>query len=365
MKRVSFRFPKPADLLKRRWLHAPVMRYVLATVATIVALLIRRALDPWLGNSAAFVTIFPVIAFSAYFLGLGPAALSIVVGWFGVKYFVLVPEKTFSLTPFGYAISLANEAAAAVLIMAVALASRRSYRRLQQFEAALRASEAKLAEKATKDALIEERNRFSREIHDTCAQSFTAIILKLEVADETLSENLEDARGYIISARDLARESLREVRAWVWNLRSDSVANKDLPKAIEDFVQKTLLGVKIEVSVSSQGIVRELPKQIEFGLLRICQEAVTNVVKHANASKVRVELLYEPSRVQLCVQDDGRGFSVESSRTRGFGLTSMQERVDGIGAKWLISSVPARGTRIQVFVQVPTHVARESKYETA
>jgi signal transduction histidine kinase len=355
MKSVPLRFPKLSDSL--------VMRYVLATLGTIAAVLVRRALDPWLGTSVAFVTIFPAIAFSAVFLGTGPAVLSILLGLVGVNYFILPPNNAFSLTPPAYAGSLTYVVIAALFVVAIADASRRSYRRRQQAEVALHASEAQLGAKVANDAVLEERNRLSREIHDTCAQSFTAVILQLEAAEETLSQNPAEVRGYLISARELARASLRELRAVVWNLRSDSLANIDLPMAIENFVQKTFSGIQMEVSVSTQGIVRELPKQIEIGLLRISQEAATNVIKHANASNVRVELSYEPSHVQLSVQDNGRSFNYASRPTHGLGLTSMRERAKGMGGELSIYSAPGQGTRIEVLVPVPVQVAQESKYE--
>src|ERR1700740_783446 len=106
MAHSALRLPRLADLLKRQWLHPPVMRYVAAALLTIAAVLVRRAIDPWMGSSAAFVTIFPVLAFNAFSLGLGPAALSIMLGVVGVNYLILSPKNAFSLTPLDYAASL-------------------------------------------------------------------------------------------------------------------------------------------------------------------------------------------------------------------------------------------------------------------
>lgn len=343
------RFTKLSNLLKEQWLHAPVMRYVYAILATIASVLVRRTLDPWLGNSAVFVTVFPVIAFNAFYLGVGPAVLSVALGLVGVNYFVVNPKNAFSLTPLDYAASVAYAGVSAVLVVGVAEASRRTYRRLQRVEAALHASET---EKARMEAVTEERNRLARELHDTTAQELTGIILQLEIAEGSLSQNPEKARLQVISAQELARESLREMRTAVRNLHSHSSQNSDLRQVIEKMAQKVLFGLQIDASVGSRGIVRKLPYEIEFGLLRISQEAITNAMKHSRASKIRVELSYEESHVQMSVEDNGKGFIPAAPREKGLGLTSMRERAEGLGGEWSVHSIPGEGTRIQVVVPV-------------
>ena len=325
------------------------MRYVYAILATIASLLVRRTLDPWLGNSAVFVTVFPVIAFNAFYLGVGPAVLSVALGLVGVNYFVVNPKNAFSLTPLDYAASIAYAGVSEVLVVGVAEASRRTYRRLQRVEAALHASET---EKARMEAVTEERNRLARELHDTTAQEVTGIILQLEIAEGFLSQNPEKARLHVISAQELARESLREMRTAVRNLHSHSPENRDLRQAVEAMVQKILLGVPVEASVVSRGIFRKLPEEIESGLLRICREAITNALKHSNAGKIRVELSYGERHVQMSVEDNGKGFILAARREKGLGLTSMRERAEGLGGEWSVHSVPGEGTRIQVVVPV-------------
>jgi signal transduction histidine kinase len=225
---------------------------------------------------------------------------------------------------------------------------------------------ARIEEKVASDAVTEERNRLSREIHDICAQGFAAIVLKLEAAEETLAQSPEEARGDIISARDLARESLKELHASVWNLRPHSLENSNLQTAIEKVAQNTFLGIQMKVSVFLRGAVRELPEEMKSGLLRICQEAMTNAMKHSKASKIQIELTYEPDQVQLCVTDDGVGFNPCISRPQnGLGLTSMRERAERLRGQWWIYSAPGQGTQIQVVVPIQAETPQKSKHATA
>lgn len=217
-------------------------------------------------------------------------------------------------------------------------------------------------------AVVEERNRLAREIHDTCAQGFTGITLQLEAAEEILMQNSNGVLDHIVSARMLARESLNGLRESVWKLRPDALKGTSLPEAIEALAKKVLCGVPIDMRVSLRGTVKALHSEIEANLLHISQEAITNAIKHAKARKVRVELAYEPCQVQLCVKDDGIGFIPDSHGPQsGFGLTSMRERARSVGGEWSICSSPGQGTQIQVVVpvQAQDRGTRERKYETA
>jgi len=216
-------------------------------------------------------------------------------------------------------------------------------------------------------AVTEERARLAREIHDTCAQGFTGITLQLEAAEEILLRNSAGAMDHIISARMLARDSLKEVRESVWNLRSHALEGISLSRAIEGLAKKVLSGVLIDINVTSRGTAHELDPEIEVNLPHISQEAITNVIKHSNASQIRVELAFERSQVHLCVEDDGTGFipRLLPQKQGGFGLTSMQERAKSLGGQWWVYSAPGQGTQIHVVVPVPTHAAQGEKHATA
>jgi signal transduction histidine kinase len=204
-------------------------------------------------------------------------------------------------------------------------------------------------------AVAEERNRIAREIHDTLAQGFTGISIQLEAAKDTLTENPEDARGHIERARQVARQSLAEARRSVWALRPPDLDGVGLTGALREFTARMGAGGTTAVEFSFQGEPYLLPMGVALGLLRICQEAVVNALRHAQAREIQVQMVYEPAELKLCVQDDGRGFDSQAGKTgKGFGLVSMRERAERIGASLEVHSEPGAGTRVVAVVRAPT-----------
>jgi signal transduction histidine kinase len=203
-------------------------------------------------------------------------------------------------------------------------------------------------------AVAEERNRIAREIHDTLAQGFTGISIQLEAAKDTLTADPEDARGHIERARQVARESLAEARRSVWALRPPELDGVGLAGALREFTARVGVGGATAVEFSLEGEAYLLPMGVTLGLLRICQEAVVNALRHAQARKIQVQMVYEPVELRLSVQDDGRGFDSQAGKTgKGFGLVSMRERAERIGASLEINSVPGAGTRVVAVVRAP------------
>ena len=210
----------------------------------------------------------------------------------------------------------------------------------------------RLAEQGKQSAVLEERNRMARDIHDTLAQGFTGIIVQLEAAEDIFRENAEGASAHILRAKSLARESLAEARRSVWALRPRVLEASDLAGALRHVANELTKGTRMQVKFSAWGAARRLPPETENNLLRIGQEALTNVLKHAQASMVGVELVFEEERVQLSILDDGQGFDPEFKTTgRGFGLVSMRERARAIGGELTLLSRAGGGT--QVLVTVP------------
>ncbi len=215
---------------------------------------------------------------------------------------------------------------------------------------------ARLYEETRHMAVMEERNRMAREIHDTLAQGFSGIIMQLEAAEQALGEDMAAVERHINQARSLARKSLAEARRSVWNLRPQALEQFPLPEALKHEVDKfaQVSGVSAEFQVV--GAKRSLPAEVEAVLLRICQEALTNVRKHAGASEVEVRLVFDEEAVELVVSDNGRGFeakvpSEEEVRKRGtFGLISMRERARSIGGHFEILSESGKGTIVRVTV---------------
>ena len=207
-----------------------------------------------------------------------------------------------------------------------------------------------------KDATIaEERNRMAAEIHDTLAQGFTGVSVQLEAARDIVAVSPEEATKHMEQAQAIARTSLKEARRSVWALHPPELEASGLVGSIHHFLDRIAAGASTVVEFSLEGTPCPLPKGVALGLLRICQEAVVNALRHAKANKIKVQLTFKPSVIDLCVEDDGRGFDSHlRGDGKGFGLIAMRERAERIGAQLEISSEPGRGTRTTVVAKVPT-----------
>jgi signal transduction histidine kinase len=209
--------------------------------------------------------------------------------------------------------------------------------------------------RASEGAVLEERNRLAREIHDTLAQGFTGIVIQLEAAEDTLAEDEKEAAlAHLARARELARDSLAEARRSVQALRPLALERDDLPGALRRSVEQLTAGTAISIEVVISGLPVTLSEQVENELLRIGQEAVNNAVKHAGATAVMVELSYETNGVTLMIQDNGRGFDSHQPAP-GFGLAGMRERANRIGAEIMIDSQPGGGTTVCCQVDDTSH----------
>ena len=217
-------------------------------------------------------------------------------------------------------------------------------------------TERREAEKTLQElAVLEERNRLARELHDSLAQGLTGIIWQLNVAERTLDVGEAQALESINKARGLAKESLQEVRRSVWDLRSGPLQGLSLAEALRQETDKAASAGGFQLSFDVSGQERVLPTGIEASIFRICQEALTNIRKHAQATQVDVVLIYEEPSVKLCVRDDGVGFDVDSpitadEETRGFGLISMRERARLLGGQLSVKSEPGQGTSVEAIL---------------
>lgn len=201
-------------------------------------------------------------------------------------------------------------------------------------------------EQASRQAgVLEERQRLAREIHDTLAQGFASIVVQLEAA-EMAAENETSAAHYLEQARKAAREGLSEARRMVWAMRPEILENTSLPEALQRLLRRWQEETGIHAQFTLTGEPRPLHPELEVGLLRIAQEALTNVRKHAKARHTTLTLSYLDDLVLMDIQDDGVGLQPVASG--GFGLRSMRERVDALGGQMAVESEPGLGTTLAV-----------------
>lgn len=212
---------------------------------------------------------------------------------------------------------------------------------------------AELSARGREAAVVGERNRIARDIHDTLAQGFTGIIVQLEAAEDASRQGLgREAEQHVSSARKLARESLREARRSVQAMRPQPLEERGITSALGAMFAKLTEGAALRTQVRVTGDVRSLPPEWEQNLFRIAQEVLTNVLRHAHASRLTAAIKFDATSLLFDFVDNGRGFD-PAATYEGFGLLGMRERVDAMGGELRISSSKGRGATVSI--RLPWH----------
>ena len=217
---------------------------------------------------------------------------------------------------------------------------------------AIAVERARLFDRSARLGAVEERNRLAREIHDTLAQGLTATGLQLESAEALLDHEAGAARAResLRRALSLTRSNLEEARRSVLDLRAAPLEGRSLPEALKSLVNRWEAETGVSTRFKAINGSHPLPPRVEVALYRICQEALTNVARHADAGRVTVRLLVTPEEVRLVVMDDGRGFDPSSVAAQRHGIIGMKERADTVGGLLEVESAANEGTRLEVAV---------------
>lgn len=219
----------------------------------------------------------------------------------------------------------------------------------------------RLSEENRRSAVVGERNRLAREVHDTLAQGLTGIIIQLEAAGEAMAQSLPTkVSGHLERAGALARESLQEARRSVRALRPLALQDNSLNMALHDLFIKITSDTPVKAKLIVDGEPFALPEEWENNLLRIGQEVLTNVVRHSQATEFHGWLTFDVHEVRLRLRDNGIGFDPEKAH-EGFGLQGIRERAETMGAKLTISSEIGKGTSISIIL--PIESGRDSHEE--
>ncbi|MFD3613406.1 sensor histidine kinase [Streptomyces atroolivaceus] len=206
---------------------------------------------------------------------------------------------------------------------------------------------AQLVAQARESGAQDERQRLAGEIHDTLAQGLAGIITQLQAAERSARVQGE-TEEHVARALRLARSSLTEARRSVQALAPQELGRAHLPEALHTLTERWAEDQGIGAQVEVTGTREPLSPAIEVSLFRVAQESLTNVAKHAEASRVGVTLSYTGTEVLLDVRDDGRGFA--NGVGTGFGLTSMRQRIRGVGGHVEVQSAPGEGTSVSARV---------------
>jgi signal transduction histidine kinase len=212
---------------------------------------------------------------------------------------------------------------------------------------------ARLRQRAEQAAVMEERSRLARELHDSVTQSLYSLTL-LAGGGQRLARagKLANVEEYLVDLGGIAQQALKEMRLLVYQLRPAILEQEGLVGAL----QQRLDAVERRSSIETRLLVDEtlvLPTVVEEGLYRIIQEALNNTLKHASASYVTVRIYVQQGQVNLEVIDNGRGFDYDNmSYTGGLGLVSMKERAEKLGGSFTILSKPGEGAAVKVSLKL-------------
>ncbi len=228
------------------------------------------------------------------------------------------------------------------LLLATGILVLRARRRLQEQARQRAMAEAEFA------AILSERNRMAREIHDTLAQGLVATSVQLRLAKKQAVGAADSLNHHLDTAQQLVRGSLEEARKSIWNMRSQVLETGDLPSALQGILKQMTEGSEVKAAFEVVGRPRRLAPVLESNILRTGQEAITNAVKHARAAHISVKMEFDENRFRLIVADDGCGFDLTHPPRSdgGFGLVGMRERAAESNGELAIHSHPGRGTEV-------------------
>jgi signal transduction histidine kinase len=206
-----------------------------------------------------------------------------------------------------------------------------------------------------RNAVLAERSRLAADLHDTLEQSLVALSLQLKTALTLIPQGVERAMQHLEVAKEGITQTHAELRRSIWNLTPEALQSFNLAEAITRNLKQTADSAGLDFHAEVQGDLPPLETSLQQNLLRIAQEAGTNAMKHASASRLELRILFSHKEIVLSVADDGVGLEKATTETHpdhGFGIRGMQERATRIGGVLQIEKVVPRGTRVVVTIPI-------------
>lgn len=208
---------------------------------------------------------------------------------------------------------------------------------------------AQLAEQARVSAIVEERQRLARELHDAVSQQLFAISMTATAVGRTLEKDFDKAQRQIALIEEMSAVAQSEMRALLLHLRPVYLEGKGLEQGLQELIKELKVKVPIEILFEMDPEVL-LPKGVENHLFRIVQEAISNTLRHAKAEKLEIRLHRRGDTARMTLRDDGIGFEMDESKKTSYGLSNMQERIVETGGAIQFITAPGKGTRIEITV---------------
>jgi signal transduction histidine kinase len=321
-----------------------------------MALLVRRALQPFLGDSLPYLTLLPAVAFSAWFCGVGPAVLAAFAGLAGARYFFMAPEHTLGVASAAQAMGAALYLAACALIVAIGEMSHRVAEEHREAlgdmegRVALRTAELDEANRSLGELTArllklqdEERRRIARELHDSVGQTLAALSMNLSTIGGEIARLAKTASTVTDSAA-LVNDMTADIRTISYLLHPPLLDEAGLASAlrwyIEGFAERSRIKVELKIAEDFE----RLPNDLETAVFRVVQECLTNIHRHSESAVARVRVANSRGEVRVEVEDEGKGIGPEkqmeimSAGLPGVGVRGMRERLRQLGGSLEITS---------------------------
>jgi signal transduction histidine kinase len=354
----------------RRFLGSNFRRYVLATTAVAAAFLTSSALHPLVGDRVGYVLLFPAVAFSAWYCGIGPSVFATVLAVLAATYGFTPPIQAFRLLTVEELVRALAFLSSAVIVVAMGESRRRHNEKLrnEQGELEQRVSDRTAALDTANQNLRElsarllqlqddERRRIARELHDSVGQMLAALTMNLSTVRLDVERMVKTAHA-LADSENLVQEMSSEVRTISHLLHPPLLDEAGLLSALRWYVEGFCQRSKIDVDLDLPQDFGRLPRESETAIFRVVQECLTNIHRHSGSSVARIRIRQRDREMVVEISDKGRGIPPEkkeelsSAGTPGVGIRGMRERLRQLGGTLEFTS-NATGTVVTVRLPLP------------
>ena len=364
--RMNFFLSAPS--LSARVSQSAVLRYTFAIAAVLIAFLVSRALNPFAGDRVAYILLFPPVAFSAWYCGLGPSIIATVLALFSATYGLTSPISLRIL-------SLAETVPAllfllsAVVVIAMGESRRGHNEKLRQAQGELEArvqertadlDTANRSLRALSARLLQlqddERRRIARELHDSVGQMLAALTMNLSAVRVDV-ERLAKTAQALTDSESLVQEMSTEVRTISHLLHPPLLDEAGLLSALRWYVEGFSVRSKISVDLDLPADFGRLPRESETAIFRVVQECLTNIHRHSESPIAMIRLRQRDHQVLVEIEDKGKGIPPEKQQQMatagapGVGIRGMRERLRQLGGTLEINS-NGSGTVVTVWLPI-------------
>ena len=331
----------------------PAVGYLASVIAVILALLARRALNPVFGESSLYITVLPAIAFSAWYCGVLPSVLAVVLALIGTHSRLIVPGYSAHAADVAGMVAFALAAAVFIVmgdagrrtVLAARIAQAELEERIRERTVELDNANRNLRELTGRLLQLqdEERRRIARELHDSVGQMLAALSMNLN-AVRTDIDRLTATAGTLTDSEGLVKELSKEVRTISHLLHPPLLEEAGLESAVRWYIDGFAQRSKIRVDLDLPERLGRFPRELETAVFRIIQECLTNIHRHAESPTASIRIVRSEKEIRVEVKDQGRGIPPEKQQALtvdgkpGVGLRGMRERVRQLGGSLEIDS---------------------------